>query len=101
VRVTDPITQEKKERTFQVARVGVEQQRAVRNAVLQRDLAGITGGKSYDLVTASRLPHEIRVVPKTESSVQVIPLWNTWPMFSLVVVFLLGEWLGRKWVNLP
>ena len=101
VRVTDPITQEKKERAFQVARVGVEQQRAVRNAVLQRDLAGITGGKSYDLSTVSQLPDEMRLTAKTETNVRVIELWNTWLVFALVGFFMLGEWLGRKWANLP
>jgi hypothetical protein len=101
VRVRDPITQQASEVRFHVTSLSAERQQAVRNATLQQTLADATGGKSYDLVTASRLPYEIRVVPKTESSVQVIPLWNTWPMFILVAVFLLGEWLGRKWVNLP
>ena len=101
VRITDPITQEKKERTFQVTRVGVEMQRAVRNTVLARDLAGITGGKSYDLLTVSQLPDEVRLTAKTETNVHVIELWNTWLVFALVGFFMLGEWLGRKWANLP
>jgi uncharacterized membrane protein len=33
--------------------------------------------------------------------VRVVALWNTWLAFTLVVVLMLGEWLGRKWVNLP
>jgi hypothetical protein len=101
VRVTDPVTQEKKERTFQVTRVGVEMERAVRNGVLQRDLAGITGGKSYDLLTVSRLPDEVRLTARTETNVRVIELWDTWLVFGLVGFFMLGEWLGRKWANLP
>ena len=32
---------------------------------------------------------------------EVIPLWNTWLSFGLVVALMLGEWLGRKWANLP
>jgi uncharacterized membrane protein len=31
----------------------------------------------------------------------VIELWNTWLAFGLVGFFMLGEWLGRKWANLP
>ena len=101
VRVRDPITQETSEVRFQVASVSAERQQATRNTALQRALADATGGKSFDLADAGNLPEQIHVVAKTETSVQVVPLWNTWPVFLLVVLVLLGEWLGRKWVNLP
>jgi hypothetical protein len=101
VRVHDPIAQEHVETTFRVASVSVERQRAVRNAALQQALADATGGKSYDLASAARLADEIRLVAKTETDVEVIPLWNTWFAFVLVTALMLGEWLGRKWVNLP
>jgi hypothetical protein len=100
-RVHDPIAQEHVETTFRVASVSVERQRAVRNAALQQALADATGGKSYDLASAARLADEIRLVAKTETDVEVIPLWNTWFAFALVSALMLGEWLGRKWVNLP
>ena len=101
VKVTDPITQEKVEVAFEVMNVPVERQRAVRNTVLERDLAGITGGKSYDLTTVGQIPDEIRLDSKTETNVHVIELWNTWLVFGLVGFFMLGEWLGRKWASLP
>ena len=83
--------------------VGVEQQRAVRNTVLSGTWRAITGGKSYDLTTVGQLPDEVRLVSKTETNVHVIELWNTWlaAVFALVGFFMLGEWLGRKWANLP
>lgn len=101
IRVQDPITSEYSEVTFRVASVSTERQRAQRNVALQEQLAAVHGGRSYDLVSADRLPDDVRVDTKTESSVQVIPLWNTWLSFGLVVFLMLGEWLGRKWVNLP
>lgn len=101
VQVTDPVTQEKVVTTFRVTGVSVEDERAVRNTVLERDLAAVTGGKSYDLVTVGQLPDEIRLVSKTETNVHVVELWNTWLVFGLVGFFMLGEWLGRKRANLP
>ena len=101
VQVTDPITQEKVETTFRVTSVSVEDERAVRNTVLERDLAAVTGGKNYDLTTVSQLPDGIRLTSKTETKVQVVELWNTWLVFGLVGFFMLGEWLGRKRANLP
>jgi hypothetical protein len=101
VQVTDPVTQERVVTTFRVTGVSVEDERAVRNTVLERDLAAVTGGKSYDLVTVGQLPDEIRLVSKTETNVHVVELWNTWLLFGLVGFFMLGEWLGRKRANLP
>ncbi len=101
VRVIDPITAKPVEWTFQVTSTSVERQRAVRNVALQEELAAETGGKSYDLRTARRLADEIRPPTKPEISIQVIALWNTWLCFACVVGLLTGEWLVRKWVNLP
>jgi len=101
VRVEDPIGEEDAEITFEVAQVSVERQRAVRNVALQKALADATGGRSDDLTTVGRLPDEIEHVAQTETSIRVIPLWNTWLSFACVVLLMLGEWLGRKWVNLP
>jgi len=101
VRVRDPISQQTAETTFQVVAVPVERQRATRNAALQQALADATGGKSYDLTTVAALPDQVRLQTRTETNVEVIPLWNTWLVFAAVAVLMLGEWLGRKWVNLP
>jgi hypothetical protein len=101
VRVRDPITRETVETTFQVAAVSVERQRATRNAALEQSLADATGGKDYDLVSVAKLPDEVRLVSRTETNLEVLPLWNTWLVFALVAALMLGEWLVRKWVNLP
>lgn len=101
IRIKDPITRETSEVRFQVTSVSAERERATRDLALQEALARDTGGKSYDLGTVNNLPDQINLVAKTETNVQVVTLWNTWPMFILVMVFMLGEWLGRKWINLP
>ena len=101
VKVRDPIAQKDAETTFQVTSVSVERERAIRNNDLQKAIADATGGKSYDLSTVSRLADEVRLTSKTETNVEVIPLWNTWLAFGLVALLMLGEWFGRKWVNLP
>ena len=101
IRVKDPITNEFAEVTVRVASVSAERQRAVRNVALQQALADATGGASYDLANVDRLVDDVKLQAKTESSVEVIPLWDTWLSFGLIVFLMLGEWLGRKWVNLP
>jgi len=99
--VIDPISKEPVEVTFQVTALSVERRRAVRGAALEQALAAATGGKTFDLTTAGKLPVEIKLVSKTETHIEVISLWNTWFCFICVIVLMLGEWLGRKRVNLP
>lgn len=101
ISVIDPITQERSEVHFQVTSVSVERRSAVRNAGLQREIASGTGGRSFDLTNWSKLADDFEPPPKREAIVRVIPLWNTWFCFGLVVTLLLGEWLTRKLVNLP
>lgn len=101
VRVFDPVAKQHAETSFRVASVSVERQRAVRNTALQQALADATGGKSYDLAGAGRLPDDIRLPPRLETNIEVIPLWNTWLVFGLASGLMLAEWLGRKWMNLP
>lgn len=101
IRVRDPITREDSEVLFQVAQVSVERQSAVRNAALEREIALASGGRSYDLETVAHLPEEIELPTMTETTIQVFSLWSTWLCFLLVVLLMLGEWLARKWVNLP
>jgi hypothetical protein len=101
VKVTDPITGDPVEVNFQVTSLSAERRSAVRNLELQTQLAAFSDGKSYDLATVDRLPEEIKLTPRTEASVRVFSLWNTWLGFSLIVALMLGEWLVRKLVNLP
>jgi hypothetical protein len=79
----------------------VERQRAVRNVVLQESLAAETGGKSVELKDVDTLLDAIKPVAKTEDSLEVVSLVSTWLCFSLFACLLLGEWLIRKWINLP
>jgi hypothetical protein len=102
VRVHDPIAEKWVETTFQVTNVTVERQSAVRNVDLQQALADAQpGGKSYDLKSVAQLVDQIKLNPKRETTIEVIPLWHTWLSFGVVVVLLFGEWLLRKRVNLP
>jgi hypothetical protein len=101
LRIKDPLDGQYAELTFQVTSLSVERQSAVRNVALQQAIAEASGGKSYDLTTVARLPDEIRLARKTETNTQIVPLWNTWFYFLLVVLLLLGEWSARKWINLP
>ena len=101
IRVKDPVTEEYVDVSFRVASVSVERQRAVRNVALWQAVADSTGGRSYDLSNVHRLPDEIDLVSRTETTVEVISLWNTWLCFACVILLMLGEWLLRKWVNLP
>jgi hypothetical protein len=101
VRVKDPLGGQVAELTFQVASVSVERQRAVRNVALQQAVADATGGKSYDLTTVDQLPDEIRLARKSETTTEIVPLWNTWFYFFAVVLLLWSEWAVRKWINLP
>ncbi len=101
LRVKDPITGEHTEVAFQVTSLSAERRSAVRNVALQEELARATGGKSYDLTTASRLVDDIRTDTISETSIRIFPLASTWVCFVLVTVLMLGEWLARKWGNLP
>jgi hypothetical protein len=101
LRVRDPIAKDFAEATFRVAALSAERERPVRNAALQQAIADETGGKSYDLTTVGQLPDQIPTSSRVETAVQVVPLWSTKFMFFCVVLVMLGEWLGRKWVNLP
>ncbi len=101
LRVKDPVTEEYQELNFRVASVSAERLHAVRNVALQEQIARETGGKSYDLANVSRLADEIKLETITDRSVKVFPLWDTWLVFGLIVALMLGEWLGRKLINLP
>ncbi len=100
VRVKDPVTGDQSEVDFQVASLSAERRSAVRNVSLQQEIADATGGRAYDLITASRLPAEIQPKLKDETTKKVFQLWDTWLGFGLVVTLMLSEWLVRKLNNL-
>lgn len=101
LRVKDPITGEQSEVDFRVTSISAERRSAIRNAGLQEELALATNGKSFELADVDRLPDEITLETRNETTNEIIPLWNTWSCFSLMVFLMLGEWLLRKLVNLP
>lgn len=100
-RVWDPVGKQFSEASFEVESLSAERQQPVRKAALQEELAHKTGGRSADLAGAAALLDAIELPTRTETSVEVVSLWDTWAAFGLVVLLMLGEWLGRKWINLP
>jgi hypothetical protein len=101
VSVKDPITgMWRPPITLAVSGRSPERRNAVRNVAVQNQLARATNGKAYDLTTVDQLPGDIAGLSKAERIVEVHKLWTTWPCFALVVSLMLGEWLGRKRLNL-
>ena len=101
IAVRDPVSKEDVEVNFQVTGLSAERRSAVRNVALQDELALATGGKTYDLTTVAALPRDVVYEPKTETTIKVLPVWNTTLCFALVIALMLGEWFIRKLVNLP
>ncbi|MBI3860891.1 MAG: VWA domain-containing protein [Planctomycetia bacterium] len=99
--VKDPVTSEESTVFFQVANVSVERRSAVRNSSLAREIAVATGARSYDLKDVHNLVKDFQPKPRHESSIRVIPLWNNWFTFGVVIALMLGEWIIRKFMNLP
>ncbi|MBW8883479.1 MAG: VWA domain-containing protein [Planctomycetia bacterium] len=100
LRVKDPITGKLSEQRFDVTALSAERRRGVRDQQLQHDLAQVTGGKSYDLTTADRLPQDLKLQPITEHVTQNCTLWATPLWFGAVVLLMLGEWITRKIIRL-
>jgi len=102
VRVRDPVTGKYAEANFRVADLSVERRSAVRNMALQHDLARVhPGGQAVELVEADKLAELIKLPRREETSIQIVHLWSTWPTFFLVMLLMIGEWLGRKWISWP
>lgn len=74
---------------------------ATRNRALGQELARITGGKAFELDEIDGVLNELQPSERWQSTVQVIPLWNTWPVFIWVVGLMLAEWWARKRLGLP
>ncbi|MBI5724676.1 MAG: hypothetical protein HZA50_12005 [Planctomycetes bacterium] len=98
--VRDPVTSQDVEVGFQVAPVTAERRNAVMDSALQQSLAGLTGGKAYDLADVNKLAADI-AAPQYEQMIERrFAVWNTWLCLILVVTLMLGEWAVRKWINL-
>jgi hypothetical protein len=102
VRVIDPMTQKPSDDvTFTVFSTSIERQSPIRNADLQKTIATESGGQSYDLNDVQKLLDDIKPALRTEISVEVVSLVNTWGCFLVIAGLLLGEWLLRKRIGLP
>ena len=102
VRVRDPVNDQYTEpRVFRVVSQSAERTNAQRDFQLERDLARETSGRRYDITEAANLAETIVVPELKETTVRVFPLWNTWLCFGLVLLLMLTEWAGRKWIHLP
>ena len=100
LRVADPIANEVAEINFDVANVSIERRNPVRNVALQKNIASETGGKAYDLLDVDQFPDDFKPARQKETSIEIIPLWNTWITFAAVISLLMVEWFVRKMVNL-
>lgn len=96
VGVTDPIGGGERQAQFTVTAMSGERSNPVRDEQLQEELAAQTGGKSYELATASRLIEDLPLDPVNQHSVRTRPLWSTPLWFSVVVGLMLSEWLIRR-----
>lgn len=102
LRVKDPVTKAWSDATpFQVTNRSVERRDATRNVSVQERLADVTKGRSYELDTLRNLLTDFDPPRLTERSLEVQPLWSTWPCFVLLMVLMLGEWWFRKLSHLP
>lgn len=97
----DPLSPRRVELRLEVAANSAERSRGVRDEKLQRALARATGGRSYDLRSAWRLPEELHLDPPYHRQTRNLPLWAMPWSFLLVVGLLLAEWLTRKRNYLP
>ncbi|MFM9069191.1 MAG: hypothetical protein ACKOUR_17955 [Planctomycetota bacterium] len=100
IRVRDPITNKYEERRFEVTSLSAERRRSVRDVQLQTDLAQRTGGRTYDLVSATKLIDDLRAEPTRETVTRNHALWHTPLWFGLIILLMLSEWLVRKWIRL-
>lgn len=101
LRVTDPITQSPVEIAIQVADLSIERRNPVRNISLQQQLAEETGGQAYELTNLDKFLSDFAPPRPRETSVEILPLWDTWFTFVVVVTLLIVEWFLRKAVHLP
>jgi hypothetical protein len=99
--VDDPVTRETSQAAFTVTSVSVEQRSASRNIALQEAIAAATGGRAYDIASASKLAADVDPVARPEHAMKVFPLGMTWACLLLGLGLLVGEWIVRKRLSLP
>lgn len=100
LRVRDPVTGEDVERQLEVASVSAERRSGVRNEQLQQELARATGGRACTLDRVDEIVAGLDTQPIRETATRRHALWSTPAWFALLVVLMIGEWLGRKLVRL-
>jgi hypothetical protein len=101
VRVIDPVTlKAAPDWTFTVFSTSVERRSPIRDKDLQEKIASESGGRYYDLKDVQALLN-IEPDARTETSVEVVSLVNTWACFLVIAGLLLSEWLLRKRIGLP
>lgn len=102
IRAIDPISGKYADPVhFQVTSLSPERRSAVRDTTVQNRLAELTGGRAYDLTNAGEILNDFSPPSITERTLDIRPLWSTWPCFALLILLMLGEWWARKMVNLP
>lgn len=102
IRVRDPITGKYADPIhFQVSSLSAERRSAVRDSTVQHRLADLSGGQAYELTNVDNILKDFTPTRLTERTVDIRPLWSTWPCFALLMLLMLGEWWCRKIVNLP
>jgi hypothetical protein len=101
LRVIDPITQKPENWSFTVFSTSVERQHPTRDENLQRQIASESEGRTCDLKDVQSLLEQVQPAPRTETSLEVVSLVNTWVCFVVIAGLLLIEWLLRKRIGLP
>ena len=86
---------------FQVTSLSAERRSAVRDSTVQHRLADLSGGRAYDLTNVDAILNDFSPPSITERTLDIRPLWATWPCFAVLILLMLGEWWARKMVNLP
>ena len=99
--ITNPLTREEKEERFYVEQRSAERQSAVRNVMLQKQIAVQSGGLAYDLTNVNRLDQDMTLKPVVETTTKTMPLWATSFCFAAMLLLTAGEWIGRKYSRLP
>ena len=79
----------------------VEFRRTAFDASALRKAAEQTGGKFFDIETASRLDRHLPADTKiVQATLPPKPLWNRWPVLALLFGLLTVEWIFRRWLGL-
>jgi hypothetical protein len=101
VSVIDPITQKAVKWSFSAYSATGERKRPVRDKDLQEAIATASDGRHVDLSEVQSLLETIQPTLRTETSITVVSLVNTWACFGVIAGLLLAEWILRKRIGLP